>query len=195
MKKSLLALLLSVVMFATACSTSWLTTFDNYVVLAAPAVVEVVVAIDAAKGKAPNPVTLAKINGDAAALENLAQSISKADAQNLPNACAAFNVGVKTFAADVPTLEQLSGISDPTTLAAITSGIGIIQVVITSIEQPISACQASSSNREARKALATGFKDIASPSEFATQFNACKLGAPIHLHSKVVRDATLGIEK
>ena len=59
MKRAILALILAVTMFATGCSTSWLTTFDNYVAIAAPAVVQIITAVDVAEGVPVDQAALA----------------------------------------------------------------------------------------------------------------------------------------
>lgn len=195
MKKVILALTLAVSMFATSCSTTWLQTFDGYVTLAAPAVVEIVTAIDAAEGVAVNAATLKQINDDAAALKNLGQSVIDATDANLPTTCAAFNQAVQTFAADVPSLEQLNGIKDPVKLAEITAGITLVQGVIAAIEQPVSACQTAPSSAAARKALYAGVSQIQSPSQFVVNFNKLNLGKKLHVNPWYVRFITFGRAK
>lgn len=195
MKKAILALILAVTMFATSCSTSWLTTFDNYVAIAAPAVVQIITAVDVAEGIPVDQAVLAKVTQDAAALRALGQSIVTATGTNIPTACAAFNEGVATFAADIPTLEQLGGIKDPTRLAEISAGIALAQGLILSIEQPIAACQAAPTPAAARLALVKGAVKVQSPSDFATQFNKHNLGKKLHVNPWYVRAVTLGAKK
>jgi hypothetical protein len=182
-------------MIATSCSTSWISTFDSYVGIAAPAVVEIVTAIDTAESIPINQTELQKINQDAQALKTLGQSVVTATGLNLPTTCAAFNQAVVTFAGDVPSLEQISQITDPVKIAEITSGIALVQGVITAIEQPIAACQTAPNNEVAKRILVKGAAKIQSPSDFVTQYNKLNLGKKLHVHSWPVRYATLGLEK
>lgn len=195
MKKSIQALILAATIFLTSCSTNWLTTFDSYVGLAAPAVVEVIVAIDSAEGIPVDPNITAKIENDAAALKQLGQSIVNATSQNLPTACAAFNVGLDTFVSDIPSLITISQVSNPALVAEINGGIILVQGILKEIEVPIAACQAATHGLEARKALETGLAKITSPSDFVVQFNKLNLGKKLHVHPWYVRYLTFGWEK
>ena len=197
MKKSILALILAVTMVATGCSTTWLSTFDNYVTIAAPAVVEIITAVDAAEGVSVNPLVLQKINQDATALQTVGQSLVAAINANgnLTQPCQEFNSAVATFAADVPALETLGGIKDPVKRAEITAGITLVQGVIAAIEEPVAACQAAPSSVAARKALKAGVSKIQSPSDFVVAFNKQNLGKKLHVNPWYVRYATLGVKK
>src|SRR5579872_4275049 len=114
-KNAMLALVLSATMIGVGCSATWFSTFQGYLAIAAPAAINVLELIALAKGVAVSPAVISKLNGDSKALQTLAQSVANASSQNLPNACAAFNVGVSTFVADVPTLEQVGNVTNPTT--------------------------------------------------------------------------------
>jgi hypothetical protein len=195
MKKAFLALVLVAAMFTTSCSTTWLSTFDTYVSIAATAVVQIITAIDAAEGITVNPAAITKINKDAAALQGLGESVVNATDANLPTSCAAFNEGVATFASDVPALAQLAQISNPVKLAELTAGITLVQGVIVSIEQPIAACQSAPTPAAARKALARGLVGVKSPSEFVVSYNKLGLGKKLHVNPWYVRYSTLDIKK
>jgi hypothetical protein len=195
MKKPILALILAATMLLVSCSTSWLATFDQYVTLAAPAIVEVIEAIDNAEGIPVDPNIATKVENDAAALQQLGQSIVNATGKNMPDACAAFNVGLATFVSDVPSLITISQVSNPALVAEINGGIIVIQALITSIEIPIAACQSARDGREARKALETGLAKVQSPSDFVVQFNKFGLGKKLHIHSRFLRTITFGLEK
>lgn len=200
MKTKFLALTLSLAMLATGCSAAWFSTFQGYLAIAAPAVINVLEIIALARGTVINPATLAKINGDSTALQSLAKSVADATSQNLPNACFAFNAGVKTFAADIPTLEQIGNIGNATTQAQVEDAIVLLQNTITEIETPIAACQGSSP-KMASYSAAVAAAHVKSPSDFTTQYNTImkRQGATkkyqVHIHGWLVRKATLGMAK
>lgn len=195
--KFIVAPILAVCMFATGCSTAWLSTAEGYLKIAAPAIIQILELVALAKGVTISPAVRAKVTGDAAALQTLAASIDKADKQNIPTACAAFNVGLQTFVTDVPTLETIGQVNNPKKQAQIQDALWLAQGVIADIEAPIAACQNSSSVK-ASFTLAVAASRIKSPDNFVKQYNAVmdrdsdtkKL--KIHLHSRSVRILTLG---
>lgn len=195
--KFLVAPIMAVCMFATGCSFAWVGTLEGYLKIAAPAIVQILELIALAKGVSVNPALVAKVNGDAAALQTLAASIDKASQQDIPSSCAAFNVGLQTFIADLPTLESIGQVSNPTHQAQIQDALLLAQGVVGDIEAPIKACQAQSPVK-ASFALAVASTRIKSPSDFVSQYNkvmdrdSATKSLKIHLHSKTVRTLTLG---
>jgi hypothetical protein len=195
MKIKLLALTLALTIFATSCTTSWLTTFEGYLTVAAPVIIQIIEIIGLAKGVAVSPATIAKINADAAAVKTLVQSVEAATSANLPTTCSALNEGIATFAADVPTLEQIGQISNPNLQATIQDALVLVQATITEIEAPIASCQTSGASLKTMAAA----NRVKSPNDFVGQYNSimkrhgqtCR----VHLHSWPVRYITLGIMK
>jgi hypothetical protein len=197
MKKTIIALVLTCTMLTVGCTAAWLTTFDSWLAIAAPVIVDILDIAALAKGVPVNPATVAKVNGDAKALQVLVASIQSADSANLPNACAAFNQGLATFVADVPTLEQIGQISNPTTEAQITDALTLVQSTVSELEIPIASCATSG----ASKATLAAVSRVKSPSDFAGQYNAImKRQAStkkyqVHVHSKFVRVLSFGVAK
>jgi len=194
MKKIVLPVLLGATILLAGCSATWLSTFESYLAVAGPVAIQILEFVALAKGVAVSPAVIAKTNGDAKALETLAQSISSATAENLPNACAAFNAGVATFAADVPTLEQIGQVSNPTTQAQIEDAVSLFQSTVAEIETPIAACQTSGASF---KTLAAASR-VKSPSDFAAQYNKIMArdkatkGYRVHVHNWFLRGVTAG---
>lgn len=195
--KFIVAPILAVCMFATGCSFAWVGTLEGYLKIAAPAIIQILELIALAKGSSVNPLTIAKVNGDASALQSLAASIDKASQQNVPSACAAFNVGLQTFVADLPQLETIGQVPNPTKQAQIQDAVLLAQGVLADIETPVKACQASSP-AEASLSMAAAASRIKSPDNFVKQYNAVMGRASdtkklkIHLYSKSVRILSLG---
>jgi hypothetical protein len=195
--KKVLALVLAVTMATVGCSAAWVSTFESYLAIAGPAVIQILEIVALAKGAAVSPAVIAKVNGDAKALQTLVQSIQTASAANLPTACAAFNEGVKVFAADVPTLEQIGQLSNPTTQAQVADALQLVESTIAEIETPIASCQTSGASFK----TAVAASRVKSPSDFASQYNKIMARDKttskyrVHVHGKFTRYATFGIAK
>lgn len=193
----LIAAVLATTMFATACSATWMTTFDSYLAVAGPVLVQVLELIALAQGKTVSPALLAKVQGDSKALGVLAQSVTDATNDNLPTACAAFNAGISTFAADAPTLEQIGQVSNPKTQAQIEDALALLQSTVSEIELPIAACQNAASPYTALK-LASRVK---SPANFVSQYNTVMARDEttkrfeVHQHTKTLRVLSFGLLK
>ncbi len=193
--KKVLAISLISCLLCTGCSTTWLSTFDGYLKIAGPILIQILDIVSLAKGTAPSAALIAKINADQVALNTLAQSVSTASSQNIPSVCAAFNTAVSTFASDLGAVEQVANIGTGTSgeIAAI---LGIAQAAISEIEVPIASCQASTSNAQALSRLQSASTKITSPSDVVKRFNALvDKKHHVHLHSASVRYLTFGFAK
>ncbi len=200
--RTLLIISLIATMATVGCSTSWLTTFDSWLAIAGPAVINILELVALARGVTVPASVLAKVNGDSASLKVLATSVNSAVAADLPNACAAFNQGVQTFVADLPTLASIGQISNPTRLAQITDGVNLAQGVFSLIEAPISACADSSpTTAQANFYFAAARTRFTSQRDFLGKYNeimardAVTKKLQIHQSSKPVRWLTLGFKK
>jgi hypothetical protein len=209
MKKLLTLSLLVIITFTTACSTTWLTTFDSYVNIAGPALISLLDLIALAKGNIVPAGLVAKINADSASVKALADSVNNATGQNVAGTCQQFNLGIQTFATDLGSIEQIAQVSNPATQAQIADAIQLAQQLVTEIETPIAACQSSSSSNVVIMArLSVGARAITPPKEFVSKFNtildrhtgdpavvgktkALHLKAPVSATTKVL---TLGIK-
>jgi hypothetical protein len=194
MKKKLLSLILvGVLGVCTACSTAWLTTFENYLKVVGPILVQILDIVSLVEGKPVNTQLQAKITGDAAAINAIAASINAATVQNVVGECAQFNLAVATLQSDLSQVEQLANVG-PNASAEIAAAVGIAQAAFTEVEAPISACSASSSNAQALAALKAGSVGVSSPEDVVKKFNAVvDKKHHVHLHSLFVRILTFGI--
>jgi hypothetical protein len=188
MKKKLISLaLVGVLGFATACSTSWLTTFEDYLKIAGPILTEILNIVAEVNGTPVNTQLEAKISADSAAVNSLAQSINAATAQDVQGTCAQFNLAITTLNGDLGQIEQLANVGTSTS-QEIAASLGIAQAVFAQIEAPIAACQAATSNATALKALAAPAGHVPTAQNLVQAFNA--VAGPkhqVHLHNKLVQ--------
>jgi hypothetical protein len=193
MKKTLTSLILcAALMFGVGCSTTWLTTFEGYLKIAGPILIQILEIVSLARGVPVSATLVAKINSDEAAVTSLANSINAASAANLPTTCAAFNQAVSTFAGDLSSIEALANIG-PNTSGEIAAAVGIAQAAIQEIQTPISACQGSSTPAMARAVLQSAALHVTSPDDVVRRFNAVTDSKHhVHLHSKLTRVMTFG---
>jgi hypothetical protein len=191
-KRTYLGLVLCVTMVAAGCSTAWLSTFDGYLKIAGPILIQILEIVSVAKGLPVNPALVAKINADQKAVNTLADSVNKAAAADLPNTCSAFNQAVQTFAGDLTQIEQLANIG-PSTAGEIGAAVGIAQAAIQEIEAPIAACSTAPSPAAARQILKAAALSVKSPNDTVKRFNAVvDKKHHVHLHSFPVRAVTFG---
>lgn len=190
--RKLLALSLIAVMFATGCTTAWLSTFNGYLKIAGPVLLQILDIVALAKHQAPDPALQAKILADQAALNKLAASVDVALQADLPNTCAKFNQAVSTFAGDLDAIIQLANIGQNTS-GEIIAAVGIAQATIQEIEAPIAACQAAPNAKVAQARLQAEMVKVKSPEDVVRRFNAVVDSKHrVHLHSAPVRWLTLG---
>lgn len=193
MRKALIALSLSVVMLTVGCTTAWLNTFDGYLKVAGPVLIQILDIVALARGIPVSAQLVAKIQADQAAVEKLATSVKDATGQNVQGTCAAFNQGVQTFAGDLSSIEQLAQIDNPIKQQEIATLIQLAQQTIAEVEAPIAACQSAPNNAAALKALQTGVYQLKGPNDVVRRFNALVDSKHrVHLHSKVSRTLSFG---
>ena len=193
MKKKLISLCLAgVLCLTTACSTTWLSTFDGYLKVAGPILIQILDIVAAAKGVTPDSALVVKINADQAAVNAIAQSISTATGANPAGACQEFNAAVATFADDLNQIETLANVG-PGTSAEILDAVGIAQAAITEVEAPIAACASAPTPALAKAYVANAALTVTSPEDVVKKFNkVVDKKHQVHLHGKAVRVLTFG---
>jgi hypothetical protein len=192
MKKLSAVALLFVLSLGVACNTSWLATFEGYLKIAGPILIQILDIVALAKGVPVSPALTAKINADQVALNSLAASVDKATQADLPTTCAAFNQAVATFAGDLTAIEQLGNVG-PNTAGEIGAIVGIAQAAIQEIEVPLVACAAAPTPATAMVKLRLGALKVSGPNATLRRYNALVDSRHrVHLHSLPVRVLTLG---
>ena len=194
-----LAVILS--MSCAGCSTAWVTTFDNILVAAAPALINILNIIALAKGQPMNTALASKITADAATVKTLAADFAASSAAAAPTACAQLQAGISTYAADESQVLALAQVSDSATQAKIETLSALVAGTITGILAVIPSCQQAAAMRAQAEAKAPALP----LSSFVSSYNKI-LAVPtgnlavdtytkkhaIHVHSKFVRVVTFG---
>ncbi len=192
MRKAVLPVIL--MLGLTGCTNEF-STFEGYLRIAGPVMIQLVDLVALATGKPPDAALIAKINRDQAATNALVASIQSASSASLPGTCQQFNLAVSTFAGDLSAIETLGQVSDPKTQETYTVALGIAEAAIQEIEVPIASC-ATATPAVAKAQLKVAAATVTSPSNVVSKFNAAvDKKHQVHLHSAAVRYLTLGVAK
>lgn len=196
--RKVLAILLSLAMFCTACSSAWVSTLDSILAAAAPALVNILQIVAVANGQQMDNNLAAKINADATAIQTLAGDFAKASSGSGPGVCQQLEGAVGAYQADQALVLQVAQVSDANTQTKITLLANLIAGTVQAITAVIPSCQANA--HAAVKALPPY-----SVSSFADHYNsilvvptgnaAVDAATPtlkLHRHSKFVRAVTFG---
>jgi hypothetical protein len=197
--KKVLVLVLSLVMFGTACSTAWVSTLDSILSAAAPALIDILQIVSAANGKPMNSELAAKINTDGSAIKTLAADFAKSSSLVAPSVCSQLNAAIGTYQQDQQTVLQLAQVSDQATQTKIVLLSTLVEDTVGAITAVIPSCQSTAQGRFTTAAPPLSVKT------FTTTYNAIlvtKTGNAavdvltpklvIHRHSKFVRVVTVG---
>jgi len=193
MKKTLALCLVGTLMLA-GCSTAWLSTFEGYLQIAGPILIQILDVISIAKGTPVNSQLVAKIQADQAAVNTLAKSVQAAAAQNVTGTCAQFNVAVQTFAGDLTAIEALGQVNNPTTQSQINAAMQIAQQAINEVEAPIAACAVAPTQAKALAALhGSATTSTWTANDCVRRFNAVMdKKHHVHLHNAFIRVVSFG---
>lgn len=194
MKKKLVVVCLVGTLALAGCSTAWLSTFEGYLQIAGPILIQILDIVSVAKGSPVNAQLVAKIQADQASVNTLAKSIQAASAQNVQGTCAQFNLAVNTFSTDLAAIEQLSNVGNSTTQSEINAAMQIAQQAITEVEAPIAACAVAPTQAKAMAELHAAAKGSTWTAEDCVRkFNAVvDAKHHVHLHSWPVRVLSFG---
>lgn len=201
--KPVLALLLCMTLALSACSTTWISTLDNILVAAAPALVNILNIVALAEGKPLNSTLAAKITTDASSIQTLAKDFAGASSLAAPGVCSQLQAAITTYSQDESQVMSLASVSDPATEAKIETLSALVAGTITAITDVIPSCSAASS---ATFRAALGAHPVPLPlKSFVRSYNAV-LTAPtgktavdsftkshqVHVHSLLFRTITIG---
>jgi hypothetical protein len=185
----------------SGCSAAWTTTFDNILVAAAPALVDIISIVDIAEGKPLDSALINKVNADATSLKVLAADFAAASAAAAPAACAQLEAAVQTYAADEATVASLAQVSDPATQAKVETLVALVAGTIAAITAVIPACQtpaqlkATLNNTAVAvplKTFVTSFDTVLVTKTGNAKVDAFTKSHKVHVHSKFVRIVTFG---
>jgi hypothetical protein len=194
-----LTVVLSLAMFSTACSTTWVSTLDSILAAAAPALVNILQIVAVANGQPVNANLAAKINADATIIKTLAGDFAKASSGSAPGACQHLQAAVNVYQADQQLVLQIAQVGDPNTQTKITLLADLVAGTVNAILAVIPSCQNAALTQNMKTAPSY------SVSSFADHYNnilltptgnvAVDAATPtlkLHRHSKLVRAVTFG---
>jgi len=153
LKKSVLAGLLALAMFATACSTSWVSqaiAITNALLPVAVNVIQLVTAMQSAEGSSTADVVLAQkwaatVSADLTLVQTLLKQYNSAAAADKPGFLNKLNDALQVVSSDLGTLLPALHISNPQTQAKVTAMVGLVAAEISAIEALVSAAQGKTS--------------------------------------------------
>jgi hypothetical protein len=169
-----LVLLLSVVLFSTACSTAWVSTLDSILAVAAPALINILQIAAVADGKPMNATLTAKISADATDIKTLAADFAQASSGSSSNICEQLQAAVSSYQADQQLVLQVAQVSDSNTQTKITLLVDLVAGTVSAIAAVIPSCQNAASFRGLKTSLPY------SVSAFADRYNSILLAPTGH---------------
>src|SRR5882724_5318618 len=144
--RSILASILAVAMFATACSTSWVTEAIAITNAILPVAVNIIQLVTALQGTvaASDDTTLAQkwantVTADLTTLQTLLNQYSAADAGAKPGILGRIQTAIQATQNDLGTLLPALHIANPKTVAKLTAIVGLISAELQSIEALVQA--------------------------------------------------------
>jgi len=151
--KRVLVVTLSLAMFCTACSTTWVSTLDFVLAAAAPALINILQIVAVANGQPVNSNLIAKINADATVVKTLAGDFAMASSLAAPGVCSQLQAAVSAYQADQTLVLQVAQVSDQNTQTKIALLADLVGGTVVAIESVIPSCQSASAAKSFRSAL------------------------------------------
>lgn len=200
--KIAIVLILGLSLGLSGCSTAWVTTFDNILVAAAPALVNILNIVAIAEGKPVDAALVTKVNADAANLKTLASDFANASAAAAPGACSQLQAAINTYSADEAAVLQIAQVSNPATqqkvatLSALVAGtVSAILAVIPSCSAPPAALKAEFAGKGVPLPLSSfvsSYNSVLVQKTGDANVDAYTAKHKIHVHSKFMRVITIG---
>src|SRR5713226_8979478 len=146
--KSILAAILALAMFATGCSTSWVTeaiAITNGLLPVAVNVIQLVTAMQGS-GTSSGDVALAQkwataVSADLTVVQTLLIQYNSAAAADKPGVLNRLNDALQVVSSDLGTLLPALHITNPQTQAKVTAIVGLVDAELRSIEALVAAAQ------------------------------------------------------
>jgi len=151
-RKSILAVLLAATMFATACSTAWVSSaiaITNALLPVAVNVIQLVTAMQGS-GASTTDVALAQkwataVSADLTLVRTLLEQYNKAAAADKPGFLHRLQDALQAVNGDLGTLLPALHISNPETQAKVTAMVGLVVAEVSAIAALVSAAQGKTS--------------------------------------------------
>jgi hypothetical protein len=190
---------LSLAMFCTACSTTWVSTLDSILAAAAPALINILQIVAVANGQPVNSNLVGRINADTAVIETLAADFAKISPGSAPAVCQQLRAAVSAYQVDQQLVLQAAQVNDPNTQTKIALLADLVAGTVDAIMAVIPSCQNAAGFRSTTAAPPYS---VATFTDHYNRILVMKTGNPavdavtpklkLHRHSKLVRAATFG---
>jgi hypothetical protein len=198
MKKALI-IVLSGSMFCTACSTTWVSTLDSILAIAAPALINILQIVAVANGQPVNSSLAAKISADATAIRTLAGDFAQASSGSISGVCQQLQAAVGVYEADQQLVLQVAQVGNPNTQAKIALLVDLVGSTVSAITAIIPSCRSAASSQEMKAMspykISTFVADynriLVAPTGNAS-IDAITQRLKLHQRSKLVRLVTFG---
>jgi hypothetical protein len=197
--KGTLAVILSLAMICTACSTAWVSTLNSILAAAAPALINILQIVALAQGQPLNTTLEAKINADATVIKALAADFAKASSGSAPGICQQLQAGVNTYASDQQLVLQAAHVNDPNTQTKITMLVDLVAGTVSAITAAIPSCQNTAAFRSLNSTppynvstFVDNYNRVLVTSTGNSLVDAATPKLKLHRHSKMVRVITFG---
>jgi len=167
LNKSILAGVLAVTMFATACSTSWVSEAIAITNALLPVAVNVIQLVTAMQGSGTSSTDLAlaqkwatTISADLTLVQTLLNQYNTAAAADKPGFLNRLNDALQVVSSDLGTLLPALHIANPQTQAKVSAIVGLVVAEVQSIEALVAAAQGKTAivRSAPRPLTAKGFK-------------------------------------
>ncbi len=148
LNKSILAILLALAMFATACATSWVSEAIAITNALLPVAVNVIQLVTSMRGSGTSSEDIAlaqkwaaAVSADLAIVQNLLTQYNTAAAADKPGFLNKLNDALQVVSSDLGTLLPALHITNPQTQAKVTAIVGLVEAEIRSIEALVATAQ------------------------------------------------------
>jgi hypothetical protein len=197
--KGTLAVILSLAMICTACSTAWVSTLNSILAAAAPALINILQIVALAQGQPLNTSLEAKINADATVIKTLAADFAQASSASAPGICQQLLAGVNTYASDQQLVLQAAQVNDANTQTKITMLVDLVAGTVSAITAAIPSCQNAAAFRSLKSAspynvstFVDNYNRVLVTPTGNSAVDAATAKLKLYQHSKLVRMATFG---
>ncbi len=127
--------------FIAGCSTAWVSTFDDILTAAAPALINILNIIAISKGEPINAPLEAKINADSATIKSLANDFAASSTNAAPTVCGQLQAAISTYSTDEQQVMALASVQNQATQEKIVVLSGLVAGTVTGLLAVIPNCQ------------------------------------------------------
>lgn len=214
--RKLLAVALCFTMFATGCSTAWISQAEEIIAAVIPATTNIVTLVEALQGKSISAADLQLIqnagtqaNSDLQLISSLITAYNQAEASAQPGILNQIQTVANTVQSNLSALLPALHITDQATQAKITAIVGLVVsevqsliAIVPLVDPNASAAKVAQATRQATKnppltarQFILSYNDNMKAKTGNVTLDKVTSGLQIHTHSKAVRWLTLGYQQ